>query len=188
MGNNLANVDPFIPCELENEFHAKYSITFGQLIDEGYIDWNDGTWDFPKYSDAQDVQLKQKIIDHYYLRELALFPPAAWKHEFLRKMREIMPKYILLYKVLDESPQLVGASSDYYKSRNIYSDFPQTSLNGENGDYASTGNDMEYERIRQLDILDLAERLKSYDDVDLMVVLELESLFSSLLTVSFNGF
>lgn len=183
----MAQIDPFVPCEFENEFHAQFSIMFGQLVDEGYVDWSDGTWDFPKYSDEQDARLKQKIIDHFYLRELAIFPPAAWKHEFLRKLREIMPKYIPLYKMLDETPQMFGANSDYYKSRNIYSDFPQTALNGANGDYASTGNDMEYERIRQMDILDLAERLRTYDDVDVLIIEEIDSMFCSLLTQNING-
>lgn len=181
-------VPPFEPCDIVNGYYPQYSIMLGQLVDEGYFTWDDGTWDFPRYSDEQDARLKAKILDHYYLREIALYPLGAWKHEFLRIMREIMPKYIPLYKVLDESPQLLGAYSDYYKSRNVYSDFPQTQLNGENGDYASTGNDMEYERIRQLDILDLAERLRSYDDVDLMIVKDLDTLFCSLLSESLNAF
>ena len=185
---SFPEINPFVPCETYPELHGEYSVTLGQLALEGYFTWDDGTWDFPKYSDEQDARLKQKIIDHYFLREIGIQPLAAWKHEFLRKLREIMPKFIPLYEVLDKSPQLLGAYSDYYKSRNIYSDFPQSGLNGQNGDYASTGNDMEYERIRQLDILDLAERLKSYDDVDLMIVESLESLFCSLLTQSYNAF
>ena len=108
--------------------------------------------------------------------------------EFLRTMYEIMPKYIPLYKILDESPQLLGAESDYYKARNIYSDFPQTQLNGQNGDYASSGNDTEYERIRQLNIMDIAERIKGYDDVDKLIINEIEGLFSCLFTVSINGY
>ena len=71
----MTQIDPFVPCEFENEFHAQFSIMFGQLVDEGYVDWSDGTWDFPKYSDEQDARLKQKIVDHFYLRELAIIPP-----------------------------------------------------------------------------------------------------------------
>ena len=47
---------------------------------------------------------------------------------------------------------------------------------------------MEYERIRQLDILDLAERLRTYDDVDLMIIKDLDTLFCSLLSESLNAF
>ena len=91
------------------------------------------------------------------------------------------------YKNIDDGVQ-IGTESEYYKSRNIFSNFPQTSLAGNNQDYASTGNDVEYERIKQLDPLELAERLQSYNDVDLAIINELEPLFSCLFTVNVNGF
>ena len=183
-------VDDFEYAELDKypRFNSVTSVTLGELVQDGYIDWSDGTWEFPKYSDEQDAQLKQKILEHYKYRDIALIPVMMWKDEFLRTMREIMPKYIYLYGVIDDSPNLIGASSEYYKSRNIYSDFPQTQLSGANSDYASTGVDMEFERIRQGDIMDIAERLKSYDDVDLMIIKELEPLFSCILTMNLNAF
>lgn len=184
----LPDISPFEPCPIYPDLHGEYSTTLGTLQEEGFFQWDDGTWEFPKYDDEQDARLKAKILDHFYLRELAILPLGAWKHEFLRKLREIMPKYIPLYRALAETPQLVGASSDYYKSRNIYSDFPQSGLNGRNGDYASTGNDMEYERIRQMDILDLADRIRNYEDVDMLIIGEMETLFSCVLNQSFNAF
>ena len=102
-------------------------------------------------------------------------------------MNEIMPKYMAWYKTLDEGVML-GTENEYYKSRNIFSDFPQTSLQGRTQDYASTGNDVEYEKIKQLDPLELAERIKNYDDVDLAIIKEIEPLFSCLFTVNINGF
>ena len=176
------------PLDEHPRYDSVTSVTLGELIDDGYIDWDDGTWEFPKYNDEQDARLKQKIVDHYRYRDIALIPVKMWKDEFLRKLREIMPKYVYLYGLLDGSPELIGASSEYYKSRNIYSDFPQTQLNGMNADYASTGNDMEFERIRQESIMDIAERLKNYDDVDLLIVNELEPLFSYNLSMNLNVF
>lgn len=169
-------------------YNSITSVTLGELYNDGYIDWDDGTWEFPKYSDEQDARLKKKILEHYKYRDIALIPVMMWKDEFLRTMREIMPKYIYLYGLLDGSPDLVGASSEYYKSRNVYSDFPQTQLNGSNADYASTGNDMEFERIRQDSIMDIAERLKDYDDVDLMIIKEIDPLFSCILSMNLNAF
>jgi len=183
-------IDDFEYAELDEypRFNSVTSVTLGELVQDGYIDWSDGTWEFPKYSDEQDTQLKQKIVEHYKYRDIALIPVMMWKDEFLRTMREIMPKYIYLYGLVDDSPNLIGAGSEYYKSRNIYSDFPQTQLSGANSDYASTGVDMEFERIRQDSIADIAERLKSYDDVDLMIIKELEPLFSCILTMNLNAF
>ena len=169
------------------DFHAVVTIQLCELIDAGFFDLSRKDWDFnPKYSNEQHAQLCRKITEHYYYREIALVPPGIWKREFLRKLNEIMPKYMVLYKNADEGVQL-GNESEYYKSRNIFSDFPQTALAGDNQDYASTGSDTEYERIRQMDPVELAERLKSYDDVDLMVINEIESLFSCLFTVNING-
>lgn len=183
-------IEPFdyAPLDEYPRYNSVTSVTLGELIDDGYIDWNDGTWEFPKYNDVQDARLKQKIVDHYRYRDIALIPVKMWKDEFLRTLREIMPKYIYLYGLLDNSPELIGASSEYYKSRNIYSDFPQTQLSGTNADYASTGNDMEFERIRQESIMDIAERLKNYDDVDLLIVNDLEPLFSCILSMNLNAF
>jgi hypothetical protein len=82
----------------------------------------------------------------------------------------------------------LGTEGEYYKSRNVFSDFPQTSLVGDSQDYASTGNDVEYERIKQMDPLELEDRIKNYNDVDLAIINEIEPLFSCLFTVNINGF
>lgn len=170
------------------DYHAIVTIQLCELADAGFFDLTREDWDFgPKFSPEQHAQLCKKITDHFWYREIGIVPPGVWKHEFLRKLNEIMPKYMPMYKELDDGIQL-GSESEYYKSRNIFSDFPQTSLAGNNQDYASTGNDVEYERIKYLDPLELAERLKAYNDVDLAIINELETMFSCLFTVNVNGF
>ena len=182
-------VEPFDYDDACNrpDYHAVISIQLCELINDGFFNLQRSDWDFgPKYSTEQHSQLCDKITEHFYYREIALVPPGIWKREFLRKLNEIMPKYMILYKNADEGIDL-GTESEYYKSRNIFSDFPQTSLAGNNQDYASTGNDTEYERIRQVDPLELADRLERYNDVDLMVINEMESLFSCMFTANING-
>lgn len=170
------------------DYHAVVTIQLCELINAGFFDLSREDWDFnPKYSAAQHEQLCKKITDHYYYREIALIPPGIWKREFLRKMNEIMPKYMPLYKAIDDG-LAIGSESEYYKSRNIFSDFPQTALAGNNQDYASTGNDVEYERIKYLDPIVLEERLRYYNDVDLAIINEIETLFSCLFTVNINGY
>ena len=42
-------INPFNPAEINpNVFHNPLSITFGELIEDGEVDWNDEfwTWDF----------------------------------------------------------------------------------------------------------------------------------------------
>ena len=171
---------------IESEFHNVVTFSLGELWKDGWFNLEDETWDFPKYNDEQHKRLCGKILDHYYMRNIGVLPLAAWKREFLRKLNEIMPKYIILYKKLDTSPESFNASDEYYKSRNILSDFPQTRL-ADNQDYASSGSDAQYERMREGSILDLYEKLQGYDDVDMLIIDELESLFSCLFTVNLNA-
>lgn len=170
------------------DFHSSVTIQLVELIDAGFCDDKFTGWLWPKYDDEQDARLRKKLSDHYLYREIALTPPGRWKHEFTRKMNEIMPKYIPMYRLIAESPELYGGSSEWYKSRDIYSDFPQTQLSGDNGDYASSGSDREFQRIRQADVIDTAKRLSDYADVDLLIVEDMSSLFSCLFTVNTNSY
>lgn len=170
----------------EPEFHSVNTLALGQLYQDGWFDLTDPSWDFPKFNAEQHERLCDKILDHYYMREIGVLPLAQWKREFLRKLNEIMPKYIILYSKIAEAPENFNATDEYYKSRNVFSDFPQTRLSG-NEDYAANGTDHQYERIRDGTILELSERLKSYEDVDLQIVNELEPLFSCLFTLNINA-
>lgn len=171
---------------IDSEFHDVVTFALGELWKLGWFDLKDESWDFPKFSDEQHERLCKKILDHYYMRNIGVLPLAAWKREFLRKMNEIMPKYIVLYKKVEEKPDMFNATDEYYKSRNVMSDFPQTQLSG-NQDYASIGNDKQYERVKDGSILELSEKLQSFDDIDLQIVNELECLFSCMLTVNLNN-
>lgn len=183
------DIPPYVPEQFAafHDYHAVTSIKLCELADAGFFDLTRSDWDFgPKFSAEQHTRLCQKITDHFWFREISIVPPGIWKHEFLRKLNEVMPKYIEWYQTLADGVKL-GTESEYYKSRNIFSDFPQTSLQGETQDYASTGNDVEYERIKQLDPIELGNRIKNYNDVDLAIINEIDSLFSCLITVNING-
>lgn len=162
------------------------SVTLGELYEDGWFDLTKSSWSFPQYSDEQHKRLCSKILNHFYTREIGVMPPGLWKREFLRKLDEIMPKYIYLYKKLDSGLDSLNAKDEFYKSRNIVSDFPQTMLSG-NEDYASMGTDHEYERINDGTIFEYADNIASYNDVDLLIINELETMFSCLYTVSINA-
>lgn len=182
----MEDVYEFSP--LQPDWHSVVSIQLGELIQDGFCDDKLSGWEWPKYTDEQDAQLRSKLVNHYYYREIALIPPGLFKHEFIRKMNEIMPKYVKLYKLLDESPELFGGASDWYKGRDVFSDFPQTQLSGENSDYASSGTDKEYQKIHQNDFIDTVSKIKDYNDVDLMIINDMNSMFSCLMTVNVNAF
>ena len=231
------------------DYHSVVSIQICELYNDGFFNLAREDWDFgPKYSAEQHAQLCKKITEHYWYREIALTPPAVWKREFLRKMTEIMPKYMKWYELVNSEDMHLGHTYDivtgsytkqdlgsgsnstnrtvnetvdndeYYKSRNIFSDFPQTSLTGNNQDYASTGNDIEYEqitdrdrdetesvtgsntsrldgsknysenRVHIADPFEFVEDILKFDNVDASIINEIEPLFSCLFTVNINGF
>lgn len=181
------HIENYVPYE-SPEYHAVFSIQLCELINEGGIDFSDESWDFDCYDEEQRNRFWEKFKNHFYWREIGILPPARWKWEVLRKLNEIMPKYKPAYDALANGQNIFQKYGEYGKSRNIFSNFPQTQLSGLNQDYATNGTDKEHENIYLGDWLDQMAKLKSYDDVDLMIIKELDTMFSSLLTVSINGY
>lgn len=54
--------------------------------------------DFPIFDEAYRGVLEQKILRHYYTREIGFETVALWKLKLNTKMNEIMPYYNQLYK------------------------------------------------------------------------------------------
>lgn len=173
----------------EREFHSAISIQLGELIEWGWVKWDDPTWHWDAYNDEQYERLCKKIEDRYWFREIGILPPGQWKREYLRKLNEIMPKYKILYKMIDDNGiNIMQDGDEYHKERDVFSEFPQTRLAGDQ-DYASNGTDKEYEHLREGSTLDKLEQFaRRYRDVDVMILDDLEVLFSSLSTVSLNGY
>lgn len=183
-----ANIDPFEPCETRPDWHAVATIQLGELIECGVVDFKNPSWHWDAYSEEQYERVCEKITNRYYMREIGVIPPGLWKREFLRKMNEIMPKYKPLYKALENGANIMQTGDQYGKSRDIFSEFPATML-GDNQDYASNGRDREYENVTQGDWIEKATQIaERYNDIDVMILKEIEPLFSCLLTVSMNGY
>lgn len=170
-----------------NDWHSAVTISLGELIEGGFIDWDSPSWAWDSYSPEQAVRLEDKFEARYYWREIAIVPPGQWKHQLIRKLNEIMPKYKILYKLIDEGLNVLQESDTWHKGRRIGSDFPQTMLAG-NQDYASDGTDEEYETVVNGSVMDKLQQFQSYNDVDVMILNDLEVLFSCLFTVNINGY
>lgn len=170
------------------DFHAVETITLGELVDWGWIDWTDNTWRWDAYNDEQYNRLTKKIEARYWTREIGILPPGEWKRAFIRKMNEIAPKYNMLYKLIDDGINILQDNDTYHKERSVNSEYPQTRIGG-NQDYASSGYDNEYETIIEGSPLDKIEKLQNtYQDVDVRILDEIEILFSSLLSMNINAY
>ena len=175
----------FTNCE-RSEWHALFTIQLGELIEGGFVDWSDESWQWSAYNEEQYERVCKKFNDRFYWREIGMLPPGKWKQQAVRLFNEIMPKYIPLYEYLDNGGDIMANGSEYGKSRDIFSQFPQTQLAG-NEDYASTGNDREFETVRTGDYLDIASRvMNDYNDVDVMILNEMELVFCSLMSANIN--
>jgi hypothetical protein len=185
---DCSQVTNLTPLEWPRDFHSVVTIQLGELIEAGWLDWEDPSWTWDYYDQEQYKRVCSMIEVRYFYREIGILPPGRWKQQFMRKMNEIMPKYKRLYTMEAQGLDLLQTANTYGKSRNIHSEFPETMLSG-NSDYASFGDDREFENVTEGDVLDKWEQLQTrYKTVDVMILEELDELFTCLLTVDMNAF
>lgn len=181
-------MDPIMEMnEWPRDFHAVSTVKFGELVEIGWYNPSDPTWQWDYYTEEQYSRLCTKFVARYWDREIGILPPGEWKRSYIRKLNEIMPKYKKMYEEYEDI-DIMQIKREYGKDRQIYSDFPQTLLS-ENEDYASTGKDDEYEKVTEGDPIERLEDMsENFRDIDVMILDELEILFSSLVSVSINLF
>ena len=74
---------------------AQYTITLKTLIDNGF---DIGLKDYPIFDENYRKQLNDKIINHFYFREISAETETQFRFFINRKMAEIMPYYNKLYE------------------------------------------------------------------------------------------
>lgn len=183
---------PYDPCETSDDFHAVTTITLGELLTEGGIDWTQPTWTWREdaYNDAQYARCCKKIENRYYDRELGVMPPGRWRRHFMRLISEFMPILKPLYELADGNPGIFLTDADtWHKTRIVFSDFPATQLT-ENQDYASNATDTQYETITNGDFMNKISAIRrgDYVDIDVLLLEHLEECFSPLWTVNINNY
>ena len=168
------------------EYHGTYTISLMQLLsDPDYTAYFTLMWEtFDAYDSEQRTRLFNKFRGRFDYREIGLLPVRRWTERLIAKLNEVMPKYKPLYQAIADGATTLNAGSEYHKRRDVHSEFPQTMFASENQDYASSGTDLEYETVRDYGLLDVAERIRLYNDVDVMVLNELEPLFVCLKSVT----
>lgn len=74
---------------------SRYTIELRYLIDGNY---DLGLKDYPIFDESYREQLNNKIIQHYYFREIGFETEALFKNRLNQKMNEIMPYYNQMYE------------------------------------------------------------------------------------------
>lgn len=182
----------YTPNDTHDEYHQVMTITLGELLVPGGIDWtsNEWSWRESAYDDTQYTRCCRKIENRYYDREIGVLPTSRWKRHFLRLIDEIMPALKPLYAAVDGNTGVMLTDMDtWHKMRTVFSDFPATQL-AENQDYASNATDNQYETIANGNFMDKIAHIKQgdYVDIDVLLLDHLEECFSPLWTVNLNNY
>lgn len=168
------------------EWHDVMTITLQELLADPYMaEVIEGRWaTFDAFDEEQRARLWQKFRARFDWREIGILPIRRWLDRLIGVLNEVMPKYKHLYQVLADGASVLTDRDEYHKARDVYSTFPQTALGGSNQDYASSGSDREYETVRDYGLLDVSDRMRNYNDVDVLVLNELEPLFTCLMSTT----
>lgn len=185
-------ISPFVQGETTPDYHAVTTITLGELLVPGGIDWTSPQWSWrdDAYDDTQYARCCAKIENRYYDRELGVMPPGRWRRHLLRLIAEIMPVLKPLYELANGNPGIFMTDTDtWHKTRTVFSDFPATQL-AAGQDYASNATDMEYETVTNGNYMDKVKAIRQgdYVDIDVLLLEHVEECFSPLWTVSINNY
>jgi hypothetical protein len=155
------------------------TITVNELLEDGIIDYD--WWQLGEgVPEEWRARLWTKFVNRYQFREIGILPPARWMARVRARLLELAPKYLPIYDALEAGTTILDDGGEWHKAREVYSSFPQQALRGADADYASSGNDREHETVRTLGLLDVGERIGAYNDVDVMFLDELETLFMGI--------
>lgn len=172
------------------QWNAVYTVQLGELLSCGVFDWGAPLldWSDSAYSEEQYARVCAYFIERFYFREISIVPFREWAMTLHRKIAyELMPKYKPLYEREAEKINPLAAENEYYKSRTITSEYPETLLSS-NSDYITDGRDEEFQRVKEGDY---SEQLEKYAmrvrSIDALMLDELESMFVSLYTANVNG-
>lgn len=100
---------------------SKLTIELREIVESGVDIWN---FDYPSYYEGEEKKaFEQKVIDHFYFRQIGQETPGRWLHYFRSRIREIMPYYLDIYK----SVELFKSVEDPLESYNLTETYTETS-------------------------------------------------------------
>lgn len=180
----------FLAWTGRDKWNAVYTVTIGELLDHDVFSWKSPLldWSSAAYSTEQYERVCEYFIERFRFREISIIPFAEWAYALKRKLvYELMPKYKMMYALLDDDFDITQIEGEYEKKRVIGSEYPETLLSG-NSDYISDGTDEESEKIKRGNLLDSYLKYEqAFTSIDEKLLDECESLFIGLYTASIDG-
>jgi len=106
---------------------TRLTLELRELIENGVNLWD---FDYPSFYKGEEKKaFEQKVIEHYYFRQIGQETVGRFLHVFRSKVREIMPYYIDLYK----TDKLFKEIDDPFKSYDLTETFTQESEGSSEG-------------------------------------------------------
>lgn len=115
---------------------ANYTVVLAELLEAGF---DIGLKEYPIWNEEHRAELNQKIIDHYYFREIGAETPERFKFYLNRTMREIMPYYNKLYETMSYEYNPIH-NVDYTEEYTISRDRDRTDNSESSGTVSGTSN------------------------------------------------
>lgn len=126
---------------LLNWDNSKVTVELRELVESGIKPWD---FSYPSYYKGDEkTAFEQKVLDHFWFRQIGQETPARWLHYFRTRIREIMPYYIQLY----ESQALMQAIEDPFGNVDVTETFEETRT-GTRSDTASRDTSSEMNTTR----------------------------------------
>ena len=78
---------------------TKVTLELREIVENGTDLWD---FDYPSYYKGDEkTAFEKKVIDHYYFRQIGQETVGRFLHVFRSRIREIMPRYIDMYKTVE---------------------------------------------------------------------------------------
>lgn len=111
---------------------TKLTVELRELIESGVKLWD---FEYPSYYKGdQKTAFEQKVIDHFYFRQIGQETTGRFLHQFRTKIREVMPYYVQMY----ESEALMKGIEDPFGNVDITETFTQTKQETSSGSASGT--------------------------------------------------
>lgn len=121
---------------------TKLTVELRELIDNGVNLWD---FDYPSfYTGDEKKAFEQKIIDHYFFRQIGQETVGRFLHCFRTKIREIMPFYIKLY----ESVKLMEDVGDPFEAYNLTETMKKNGVDTSTHQFGQTINNLINETVK----------------------------------------
>ena len=123
---------------------SRLTVELRDIVDNGENSVDIWAFDYPTfYEGEQKKAFEQKVIDHYYFRQIGSETVGRFLHQFRTKVREIMPYYIQLYN----SEKYMDELEDPFATVNYTETYSETS-SGTSSDVTNTTTSTESEDNR----------------------------------------